>query len=88
MFKNGLAIYTTDGTFEMNISMEDLITQLNGSFVQTHTSFIVNMKYIVGVVNQNVLLLTKDKAEVKIPLSRKYIKQATVKIFARLGGAI
>jgi hypothetical protein len=43
------------------------------------------MSFIKNVEKEVIILRTKE--ETKIPFSRKYIKQATEKIFARFGGA-
>ena len=56
-----------------NTSFEDALSELleSGDFIQTHKSFVVNMKYIASMRKDSILL----DNDVSIPISRKHIQE-------------
>ncbi|WP_374965472.1 LytR/AlgR family response regulator transcription factor [Lysinibacillus sp. RS5] len=77
-------IRTLSEDYVSNMSTTTILSKLNDCFVQVHTSFIVNVKYIKEIGN-NFLILKKDNNNsIEIPMSRKYKETARDKILMKL----
>ncbi|MGY3186508.1 LytR/AlgR family response regulator transcription factor [Lysinibacillus sp. TE18511] len=76
-------IHSLNEDYVSNMSTTTILSKLNDCFVQVHTSFIVNVKYIKEIGN-NFLILKKDNNSIEIPMSRKYKETARDKILMKL----
>lgn len=77
-------IHTLNEVYVSNMSTTTILSELNDCFVQVHTSFIVNVKYIKEIGN-NFLILKKDNNNsIEVPISRKYKETARDKILMKL----
>ncbi|MEB2300361.1 LytTR family DNA-binding domain-containing protein [Lysinibacillus xylanilyticus] len=77
-------IHTLNEDYVSNMSTTTILSKLNDCFVQVHTSFIVNVKYIKEIGN-NFLILKKDNNNsIEVPMSRKYKETARDKILMKL----
>lgn len=77
-------IHTLNEDYVSNMSTNTILSKLNDCFVQVHTSFIVNVKYIKEIGN-NFLIVKKDNNNsIEIPMSRKYKETARDKILMKL----
>ncbi|SJZ66404.1 two component transcriptional regulator, LytTR family [Pilibacter termitis] len=85
--KRNVLIYTLKHQYETVLSTNDLLDKLNDTFIQVHTSFIVNSRYIRELQN-NSLFLSCGTKEIEIPISRKYGKQAKKQILIKLKGVM
>lgn len=63
--------------------LSNVLKKINGeSFMQIHRSYIVNMKYIKNI-NREYITLANN---IKLPISRKYRGEVSVKYFAYIRG--
>ncbi len=85
--KRQVIIHTATKTYLTILSMSDLLAKLNGEFVQVHTSYVVNVKYLKEISNK-FLILTNQPNSVQIPISRKFRAQARDKILMKLRSKI
>lgn len=77
-----LVFYINDGT-EIGVyeKMDTMQGQLGSTFVRSHKSFLINMKYIVERNNQE-FYLSNGKV---LPISKPNLKEAKMKFIAYLG---
>lgn len=75
-------IYTVDETsYEYYGKMEDLLEKLDDEFfIRCHNSYVVNLNKIRGMLKENFLL----GADIKIPISRNYSKEAKEKFMEHI----
>lgn len=77
-------IYTELKTYEIKMNMSDMAAMLSKAFVDTHRSYLVNLKHIERVTKTECIL----KGDHKIPISRssyKAVNQAFISYYN--GGA-
>lgn len=74
--KRKILVYTVDGKcHEYYGKMEELLTQLNESFIRCHNSYVINISKIIGL-QRDKFLVSGDR---EIPISRHYYKEAKQK---------
>lgn len=80
--KRQVILVTKDQKFVFNSSTQELLKKLDNSFVQIHTSFIVNLRHIRKVSSNMVTLdiTYEDKDSINLPISRKYKEEAKKEI--------
>lgn len=77
-----LVLYMTNGkTAEIYEKMDVIQESLGSSFVRSHKSFLINMKYIVERTNKE-FYLSDGKV---LPISKNNLKEAKVKFISYLG---
>lgn len=77
-----LVIYLADGKkMEIYEKMDTIHEQLGGSFVRSHKSFLINMKYITERTNKE-FYLSDGKV---LPISKPNLKEAKIKFISYLG---
>ncbi|MCA6741156.1 LytTR family transcriptional regulator DNA-binding domain-containing protein [Enterococcus faecium] len=59
-----------------------IIAKLPSTFVQTHTSFIINMEHI-REIGKNYVRLSNCENTIELPISRKFKADALTKILMR-----
>jgi len=74
-------VHASDGKYELNIRLKDLLKQLPDSFIQIHRSFIVNWNLITEVDSQVTSVGVEGS---KLPVGRSY-KGQLLSIMNRLG---
>ena len=67
---HNMHIVTTDGTFDVRMTISSLAKILGSEFISTHRSYIVNLSHIVFLSKSD---MTLDSGE-KIPISRNEFK--------------
>lgn len=82
--KRKVTIYTPIETFEALLSTSDLLSKVNENFVQVHTSFIVNVRYVKQIRNNTIIANLNEKETIEIPMSRKFVDSAKKKILMKL----
>lgn len=87
--KNGRYTLLHSKTIEEKFIMttDELISQLDESFIQIHKSFIINFRYIEILRKNTVECRLTDiysQSHIQLPLGRKYKEQARDKIFKLL----
>lgn len=82
--KRKVLIYTPTDTFETILSTRELLSKVNDNFVQVHTSFIVNVRYVKQISNNTIMATLNDKQTIEIPMSRKFVDSARKKILMKL----
>lgn len=70
-----MEIYTNEGLFEVNMTMEEILGKLPEQFVQTHRSFIINTDKIVFLEGNHAELSSHEF----IPVSRAHRKNVAAK---------
>lgn len=83
-YKRKVFIHTPSDTYETILHTKALLSKVNDNFVQLHTSYIANVRYIKQVKNNIVTMKVNDKQTVDIPISRKYKDHAKNKILMKL----
>lgn len=76
-------IHTENGADEFIMSTNDLLKKLNDSFVQIHTSFIINLKSLIRLSGENVILKFSNhelQNHQILPISRKFRSYARTEI--------
>lgn len=68
----------------INMSTNTLLSKLDNNFIQVHTSFIVNIKYVTGIKSDIVVLTLPDGKTNEIPISRKFKEIARKKILMKI----
>ncbi|WP_279403863.1 LytTR family DNA-binding domain-containing protein [Secundilactobacillus kimchicus] len=81
--KRIVIIHTAQTDFQAIMSTPELLQKLNDNFVQVHTSYIVNIKFIKEV-GTNYIILTEDSGSIEIPISRKFKSQARDAIIMKM----
>lgn len=77
-----LVIYLADGKkIEIYEKMDTIHEQLGGSFIRSHKSFLINMKYITERTNKE-FYLSDGKV---LPISKPNLKEAKIKFISYLG---
>ena len=77
-----LVIYLADGKkIEIYEKMDAIHEQLGGSFIRSHKSFLINMKYITERTNKE-FYLSDGKV---LPISKPNLKEAKIKFISYLG---
>ncbi|EAF4531102.1 LytR/AlgR family response regulator transcription factor [Listeria innocua] len=83
--KNRRQVYIHVHSHDMyvsNMSTTEVISQLPATFVQVHTSFIINTDHIKEV-GKNYVILNSNKNFIELPISRKFKTEALQKILMR-----
>lgn len=77
-----LILYMSDGKRnEIYEKMDIFQNQLGGSFIRSHKSFLINMKYIIERTNKE-FYLSDGKV---LPISKPNLKEAKIKFISYLG---
>ncbi|AZK46078.1 LytR/AlgR family response regulator transcription factor [Paenibacillus lentus] len=82
--KRRVLIHTPSGLYETILQTKELVSKVHDHFVQVHTSFIVNVRYVKQISNDAIIVKLNDKQTVEIPMSRKFKDQAREQILMRL----
>lgn len=82
--KRSVLIHTPTDLYETILLTKTLLSKVNDDFVQVHTSFIVNARYVQQISNDAIIVKLNDKQTVEIPMSRKFKDQAKKQILMRL----
>ncbi|MDR2832813.1 MAG: LytTR family DNA-binding domain-containing protein [Streptococcaceae bacterium] len=82
--KRQVQLYTTTGTYVSNLSTKQIINKVTPDFVQIHTSYIINVRYIKDMGNSFVLIRQADGTTTELILSRKYKETARKKIMQKM----
>ncbi|MFD2698919.1 LytR/AlgR family response regulator transcription factor [Paenibacillus shunpengii] len=82
--KRSVLIHTPSDTYETILQTKALLSKINDHFVQVHTSFIVNVRYVKQIKGNVITLILDDKQTVEIPMSRKFIDTARTQILMKL----
>ncbi len=87
IFNHVLKIHTRRGEFELYKQIKDIYSDLREfDFVRCHRSYVVNLKYVVGVKDGKKLIL-KTPEEVYIPIGSRYI-DAFVRNYLNYAGGV
>lgn len=70
-YSHNMHIVTTDGAFDVRMTISSLAEVLGSEFISTHRSYIVNLSHIVFLSKSD---MTLDSGE-KIPISRNEFKK-------------
>ncbi|MDN2453407.1 LytTR family DNA-binding domain-containing protein [Lactobacillus sp. UCMA15818] len=81
--KRIVIIHTTQEDFQAIMSTQELLEKLNDNFVQVHTSYIVNTKFIKEV-GTNYIILMGNTISIEIPMSRKFKLRARDAIIMKM----
>lgn len=81
--KRTVIIHTAQTDFQAIMSTPELLKKINDNFVQVHTSYIVNIRFIKEV-GTNYVILTEDSESIEIPISRKFKSQARDAIIMKM----
>ncbi|PQD87123.1 LytR/AlgR family response regulator transcription factor [Enterococcus faecium] len=73
---------TSQNKYVANMSTSEIIAKLPSTFVQTHTSFIINMEHI-REIGKNYVRLSNCENIIELPISRKFKTDALTKILMR-----
>ncbi|MEK5505785.1 LytTR family DNA-binding domain-containing protein [Paenibacillus sp. FSL P4-0113] len=82
--KRRVLIHTPTDIYITLLQTRALLSKVNDNFVQVHTSFIVNVKYVKKISNNTIIANLNDKQIVEIPISRKFIDSARKQILMKL----
>ncbi|MNT60759.1 LytTr DNA-binding domain protein [compost metagenome] len=82
--KRRVLIHTPSDTYETMLPTTALLSKVNDNFVQVHTSFIVNVRYIKQISHNTIVTNLNGKQTVEIPISRKFIEPARKQILMKL----
>lgn len=82
--KRKVLIHTPSDIYETILQTNALLSKVNDNFVQVHTSFIVNVRYVKQIINNTIIVKLNDKQTVDIPMSRKFVDRARKQILMRL----
>ncbi len=80
-------IHTINDTYLANMSTATILAKVSDDFVQTHTSYIINISYIKEVSNR-FIILSDHMHSYETPLSRKFKETARSKILMHLRNQI
>ncbi len=70
-YSHNMHIVTTDGAFDVRMTISSLAEMLGDEFISTHRSYLVNLSHIVLLSKND---MTLDSGE-KIPISRNELKK-------------
>ncbi|MNI71224.1 LytTr DNA-binding domain protein [compost metagenome] len=79
-----MLIHTPSDLYETILPTRALLSKVNDHFVQVHTSFIVNVRYVKQISNDTIIVKLNDKQTVEIPISRKFKDPARKQILMKL----
>lgn len=82
--KRSVLIHTPSDIFETLLQSRALLSKINDNFVQVHTSFIVNVRYVKQISNDTIIVKVNDKQTIEIPISRKFKDSARKQILMKL----
>lgn len=82
--KRRVLIHTRFGTYETMLPTKALLSKINDNFVQVHTSFIVNVRYVQQISHHTIIADLNGRHTVEIPISRKFIDSARKQILMKL----
>ncbi|MGE7674011.1 LytR/AlgR family response regulator transcription factor [Lysinibacillus sp. NPDC094403] len=82
--KRKVLIHTPTDIYETVLQTRALLSKINENFVQVHTSFIVNVKYVKQISNNTIIANLNDKKTVEIPISRTFKDSARKQILMQL----
>mgnify|MGYP005982711499 CR=1 FL=1 len=86
--RRNVMIHTATSIQEAILSTEAILSKVNNDFVQVHTSYIVNIKYVRQISSNTLTLQTGNGELTTIPVSRKFKEQARTRILMKLRGYI
>lgn len=70
-----IAVHTDGQSLEVKMSINEMASRLNGHFVATHRSYLVNLQYIERITRTDCIL----NSGLKIPISRSSYKDVNQK---------
>ena len=70
--KRSVFIYTKTGTYKSLLKTKEILEKLPNYFIQIHTSYILNPKYIKDFDSKTVTILLNGTEEHLLPISRKF----------------
>lgn len=70
--KRGIRIHTSDRTYDSSESLKTIIDKLDESFVQSHRSYIVNMKKMTGIESEGQSYIGRFSQDKQCYISKKY----------------
>ena len=70
--RRSVFIYTKDETYKSLLKTRELLTKLPSYFIQIHTSYIINPKYIKDYDSKTVTISIDGCNETILPISRKF----------------
>lgn len=76
-------IHALTDQYSVTLTTKELLDKLQNDFVQIHTSYIVNSRYIKEIDHQTVTVKTDDQ-RTELPLSRGFQQEARQKIIAQM----
>jgi DNA-binding LytR/AlgR family response regulator len=76
--------FETETPKTINLSTNALLSKLDSNFVQTHTSFVINVKYVTEVRSDLVILALPGGKNCEIPISRKFKESARKQILKKI----
>lgn len=83
-YKRKVFIHTPSDTYETILHTKALLSKVNDNYLQVHTSFVVNVRYIKKIRNNTVTMKVSNKQTVDIPISRKFKDHAKKQILMKL----
>lgn len=82
--KRKVLIHTPSDTYQTILHTRALLSKINDNFVQVHTSFIVNVRYVKQIRNNIITVNINDEQTIDIPISRKFNNIARKQILMKL----
>jgi len=82
--KRKVLIHTPSNIYETILATRDLLSKVNDNFIQVHSSYIVNVRYVKQIRNNTIIVNLNDKQTVDIPISRKFKDNARKQILMKL----
>lgn len=82
--KRKVLIHTPSDINETILATRDLLSKVNDNFIQVHTSYIVNVRYVKQIRNNTIIVNLNEKQTVDIPISRKFKDNARKQILMKL----
>ncbi|HLR70837.1 MAG TPA: LytTR family DNA-binding domain-containing protein [Pseudogracilibacillus sp.] len=83
-YKRKVFIHTPSDTYETILHTKALLSKVNDNYLQVHTSFVINVRYIKEIRNNTVTMKVSNKQTVDIPISRKFKDHAKKQILMKL----
>lgn len=81
--KRRVLIHTIDHDYEALLTTDQLLAKVNDHFIQIHTSFIVNSRFIKELSSHSITLLPQANS-LSLPVSRKFKASAKKQILMKL----
>ncbi|MDR2833133.1 MAG: LytTR family DNA-binding domain-containing protein [Streptococcaceae bacterium] len=82
--KRNVIIHTVNGTYEVVMTTDELLTKVDSRFVQVHKSFIINAQNVKELRNDTIILSSAQGKTYDVPMSRRFAKTAKEKILMEL----